>query len=102
MNSEPIFISSNDSDLTLQCKVKGKPFPKLTWLINGRTIHPSDDLFKMLDNNQFLKIKKIVKKKTEGKYTCQATSRAGEAQATQMVHTVQIPQFTRSNLLDMK
>ncbi|KTF76822.1 hypothetical protein cypCar_00021533 [Cyprinus carpio] len=64
--------------VTLECEVRGVPFPAITWYKNGEVILSSRQA-QYVDRGQFLKISSA-QVSDAGQYTCKVTSVAGTAE----------------------
>uniref|UniRef100_A0A8C1GCZ4 Hemicentin-1 n=1 Tax=Cyprinus carpio TaxID=7962 RepID=A0A8C1GCZ4_CYPCA len=64
--------------VTLECEVRGVPFPAITWYKNGEVILSSRQA-QYVDRGQFLKISRA-QVSDAGQYTCKVTSVAGTAE----------------------
>ena len=99
MNKEPIFIKNEGESVELRCKARGYPTPKVEWYLNDSLIefesHPN---FLAFDDGQSLRIAAVVAKKNEGKYTCKASSRAGQAVLHQIIMKVEAPQIYKTDM----
>ena len=99
MNKDPIFIKDGGETVELRCKARGYPTPKVKWYLNDSLIdfesHPN---FLTFDDGQSLRIAAVVAKKNEGKYTCKATSRAGQAVLHQVIQKVEAPEIFKTDM----
>ncbi|XP_061594740.1 hemicentin-1 [Cololabis saira] len=65
--------------VTLECISAGIPLPSITWLKDGRPVDTSKENLKLQSAGRMLKITNS-RLEDSGRYTCLATSAAGEAQ----------------------
>ena len=99
MNKEPIFVKDDGESVELRCKARGYPTPSVEWYLNDSVIdfksHPN---FLTFDDGQSLRIAAVVAKKNEGKYTCKASSRAGQAVLHQIIMKVEAPEIYKTDM----
>ncbi|XP_044123231.1 hemicentin-1 isoform X1 [Neovison vison] len=76
-------------DITLECKVKGTPFPVIHWFKDGKPLFLEDPNIELLDRGQVLRLKNA-RRGDKGRYQCAASSGAGK-QAKDIKLTVYIP-----------
>ena len=69
-----------DSDVTLECTVKGLPVPETTWLINDKPITESDKYhLTRHENTATLEVKQVKPEDATVLYECKAYNPAGQA-----------------------
>ena len=99
MNKEPIFIKDEGESIELRCKARGYPTPRVEWFLNDSAIDfQARPNFLTFDDGQSLRIAAVVAKKSEGKYTCKASSRAGESVLHQIIRKVQPPEIYKTDM----
>ena len=99
MNKEPIFIKDEGESIELRCKARGYPTPRVEWFLNDSAIDfQARPNFLTFDDGQSLRIAAVVAKKSEGKYTCKASSRAGESVLHQVIRKVQPPEIYKTDM----
>ena len=99
MNKEPIFIKDDGESIELRCKAHGFPTPRVEWYLNDSAIDfNSRPNFLTFDDGQSLRIAAVVAKKSEGKYSCKASSRAGESVLHQLILKVQPPEIVKTDM----
>ena len=99
MNKEPIFIKDEGESVELRCKARGYPTPRVQWYLNDSAIDfKSRPNFLTFDDGQSLRIAAVVARKSEGKYTCKASSRAGEAVLHQVIMKVEPPEIDKTDM----
>ena len=95
---DPIFIKDEGESVELRCKVRGYPTPRVQWFLNDTAIDfNSRHNFLTFDDGQSLRIAAVAAK-NEGQYKCLATSRAGQAQLTQVIMKVQPPTIFKTDM----
>ncbi|OQV24966.1 Neogenin [Hypsibius exemplaris] len=68
-----------DSDVLLECEIRGTPEPTIQWMKNGDVVIPSD--YFQIDNGKNLRILGLVQSDA-GVYQCFGTNAAGSVQGT--------------------
>ncbi|XP_047561044.1 hemicentin-1 isoform X2 [Lutra lutra] len=76
-------------DITLECQVKGTPFPVIHWFKDGKPLFLEDPNTELLDRGQVLHLKNA-RRSDKGRYQCAASSGAGK-QVKDIKLTVYIP-----------
>ncbi|XP_048080805.2 hemicentin-1 isoform X4 [Ursus arctos] len=76
-------------DITLECQVKGTPFPVIHWFKDGKPLFLEDPNIELLDSGQVLHLKNA-RRNDKGRYQCAASNAAGK-QAKDIKLTVYIP-----------
>ncbi|VCW48578.1 unnamed protein product, partial [Gulo gulo] len=64
-------------DITLECQVKGTPFPIIHWFKDGKPLFLEDPNIELLDRGQVLHLKNA-RRSDKGRYQCAASSGAGK------------------------
>nr|XP_033816119.1 hemicentin-1 isoform X1 [Geotrypetes seraphini] len=64
-------------ETTLECKVKGIPFPTIQWFKDGKPLFLGDSNYELLNKGQILQIKSS-RLSDKGSYQCTATNTAGK------------------------
>ncbi|XP_075792870.1 hemicentin-1 isoform X2 [Pelodiscus sinensis] len=62
---------------SLECKVKGSPFPVIQWFKDGKPLFLEDPNIELLDKGQVLRIKSA-RRLDKGRYQCSVTNAAGK------------------------
>ncbi|XP_007935886.1 hemicentin-1 [Orycteropus afer afer] len=76
-------------DTTLECQVKGTPFPVIHWFKDGKPLFLGDPNIELLDRAQVLRLKNA-RRNDKGRYQCAVSNAAGK-QAKDIKLTVHIP-----------
>ncbi|XP_006907796.1 hemicentin-1 isoform X1 [Pteropus alecto] len=76
-------------DTTLECQVKGTPFPVIGWFKDGKPLFLGDPNIELLDRGQVLHLKNA-RRSDKGRYQCTVANAAGK-QAKDIKLTVYIP-----------
>ncbi|XP_036128071.1 hemicentin-1 [Molossus molossus] len=76
-------------DATLECQVKGTPFPVIDWFKDGKPLFLGDPNVELLDRGQVLHLKNA-RRSDKGRYQCTVSNAAGK-QAKDTKLTVYIP-----------
>ncbi|KAM9212162.1 hemicentin-1 [Dugong dugon] len=76
-------------DSTLECQVKGTPFPVIHWFKDGKPLFLGDPNIELLDRGQILHIKNA-RRGDKGRYQCTVSNAAGK-QTKDIKLTVYIP-----------
>ncbi|KAG6933792.1 hemicentin 1, partial [Chelydra serpentina] len=66
-----------NQETSLECKVKGFPFPVIQWLKDGKPLFLGDPNIELLDKGQVLRIKSA-RRLDKGRYQCSVTNAAGK------------------------
>ncbi|XP_073903349.1 hemicentin-1 isoform X3 [Castor canadensis] len=74
---------------TLECRVKGTPFPVIHWLKDGKPLFLGDPIIELIDRGQILHLKNV-RRSDKGHYQCTVSNAAGK-QAKDIKLTVHIP-----------
>uniref|UniRef100_H0WC62 Hemicentin-1 n=1 Tax=Cavia porcellus TaxID=10141 RepID=H0WC62_CAVPO len=74
---------------TLECQVKGTPFPVIHWFKDGKPLFLGDPNIELLDRRQILHLKNV-RRSDKGRYQCAVSNAAGK-QARDMKLTVYVP-----------
>ncbi|XP_057363933.1 hemicentin-1 isoform X3 [Manis pentadactyla] len=94
----PIIIGANsphevsvvlNHDITLECQVKGTPFPVIHWFKDGKPLFLGDPNIELLDRGQALHLKSA-RRSDKGRYQCTVSNAAGK-QARDIKLTIYIP-----------
>nr|XP_036865807.1 hemicentin-1 [Manis javanica] len=94
----PIIIGANsphevsvvlNHDITLECQVKGTPFPVIHWFKDGKPLFLGDPNIELLDRGQALHFKGA-RRSDKGRYQCTVSNAAGK-QARDIKLTIYIP-----------
>ncbi|XP_074858281.1 hemicentin-1 isoform X2 [Carettochelys insculpta] len=64
-------------ETSLECKVKGSPFPVIQWFKDGKPLFLEDPNVELLEKGQVLRIKSA-RKLDKGRYQCSVTNAAGK------------------------
>ncbi|XP_044798654.2 hemicentin-1 isoform X4 [Bubalus bubalis] len=78
-----------NQDITLECRVKGTPFPVIRWLKDGKPLFLGDPNIEILDRGQVLHLKNA-RRSDKGRYQCTVSNAAGN-QAKDIKLTIYIP-----------
>ncbi|XP_038398241.1 hemicentin-1 isoform X3 [Canis lupus familiaris] len=76
-------------DTTLECQVKGTPFPAIHWFKDGKPLFLEDPNIELLDKGQVLHLKNA-RRSDKGRYQCAVSNAAGK-QTKDIRLTVYIP-----------
>ncbi|KAM6165457.1 hemicentin-1 [Erethizon dorsatum] len=76
-------------NVTLECQVKGIPFPVIHWLKDGKPLFLGDPNIELLDRRQILHLKNA-RRSDKGRYQCAVSNAAGK-QAKDIKLTIYIP-----------
>uniref|UniRef100_A0A8C3YS46 Hemicentin-1 n=1 Tax=Catagonus wagneri TaxID=51154 RepID=A0A8C3YS46_9CETA len=76
-------------DITLECQVKGTPFPVIHWFKDGKPLFLGDPTIELLDRGQVLRLKNV-RRSDKGRYQCAVSNAAGK-QAKDIKLTIYIP-----------
>uniref|UniRef100_A0A8C6QPP1 Hemicentin-1 n=1 Tax=Nannospalax galili TaxID=1026970 RepID=A0A8C6QPP1_NANGA len=74
---------------TLQCQVKGMPFPVIHWFKDGKPLFLGDPNIELLDRGQILHLRNA-RRSDKGRYQCSVSNAAGK-QAKDLKLTVHVP-----------
>ncbi|XP_023559876.1 hemicentin-1 [Octodon degus] len=74
---------------TLECQVRGSPFPSIQWFKDGKPLFLGDPNIELLDEGQILHLKNA-RRNDKGRYQCAVSNAAGK-QAKDIKLTVYIP-----------
>nr|XP_005290755.1 hemicentin-1 isoform X1 [Chrysemys picta bellii] len=66
-----------NQETSLECKVKGSPFPVIQWFKDGKPLFLGDPNIELLDKGQVLRIKSA-RRLDKGRYQCSVTNAAGK------------------------
>ncbi|XP_048833472.1 hemicentin-1 isoform X1 [Brienomyrus brachyistius] len=66
-----------NQEVSLECTVKGEPFPEIQWLKDGKPVFLGDPNFELLNRGQVLKIRNP-RLNEQGHYQCDVTNVAGK------------------------
>ncbi|KFO28580.1 Hemicentin-1 [Fukomys damarensis] len=83
-----VFAIINHST-SLECQVKGSPFPTIHWFKDGKPLFLGDPNIELLDRRQILHLKNA-RRSDKGRYQCAVSNAAGK-QAKDMKLTIYIP-----------
>lgn len=85
-SKEPLIVERPEDGLELKCRVAGRPWPLITWSLNGAKLYPTVNTTRVqiTEDNQVVKIN-YVSKADEGVYECHAQNRVGVAKAEQLI-----------------
>ncbi|KAF5916711.1 hypothetical protein HPG69_005506, partial [Diceros bicornis minor] len=64
-------------DTTLECQVKGTPFPVIHWFKDGKPLFLGDPNIELLDRGQVLRLKNA-RRSDKGRYQCTVSNAAGK------------------------
>uniref|UniRef100_A0AC11BQX3 Hemicentin 1 n=1 Tax=Ovis aries TaxID=9940 RepID=A0AC11BQX3_SHEEP len=78
-----------NQDTTLECQVKGTPFPVIHWFKDGKPLFLEDPNIEILDRGQVLHLKNA-RRSDKGRYQCTVSNAAGK-QAKDIKLTIYIP-----------
>ncbi|XP_061239478.1 hemicentin-1 isoform X3 [Bos javanicus] len=78
-----------NQNTTLECRVKGTPFPVIRWLKDGKPLFLGDPNIEILDRGQVLHLKNA-RRSDKGRYQCSVSNAAGK-QAKDIKLTIYIP-----------
>uniref|UniRef100_A0A8C2SL26 Hemicentin-1 n=1 Tax=Capra hircus TaxID=9925 RepID=A0A8C2SL26_CAPHI len=78
-----------NQDTTLECQVKGTPFPVIHWFKDGKPLFLGDPNIEILDRGQVLHLKNA-RRSDKGRYQCTVSNAAGK-QAKDIKLTIYIP-----------
>ncbi|KAG8517174.1 Hemicentin-1 [Galemys pyrenaicus] len=76
-------------DTTLECQVKGTPFPEIHWFKDGKPLFLGDPNIALLDRGQVLRLKNM-RRSDKGRYQCVVSNAAGK-QTKDIKLTIHIP-----------
>ncbi|XP_034866567.1 hemicentin-1 isoform X2 [Mirounga leonina] len=76
-------------DITLECQVKGTPFPVIHWFKDGKPLFLEDPNIELLDRGQVLHLKDA-RRSDKGRYQCAVSNAVGK-QAKDIKLTIYIP-----------
>ncbi|EPY80556.1 hypothetical protein CB1_000818017, partial [Camelus ferus] len=76
-------------DTTLECQVKGTPFPVIHWFRDGKPLFLGDPNIELLDRGQVLRLKNA-RRSDKGRYQCIVSNAAGK-QAKDIKLTIYVP-----------
>ena len=89
-----------DQPVEMKCVVRGVPEPKVDWYLNHTAIDFSAQLgFIRSEGGQVLRVASVVAGKSDGKFTCKASNRAGIAHLEQNIVKVESPKIYETNLV---
>ena len=92
-----------DEPVEMKCVVRGVPQPRVDWYLNDTAIDFSKDLsFIRSDGGQALRVATVVAGKSDGRFTCKASNRAGIAHLEQNIVKVSSPKIYETNLVGSK
>ncbi|XP_004706727.1 hemicentin-1 [Echinops telfairi] len=83
-------------DTTLECQVKGTPFPVIHWFKDNKPLFLGDPNIELLDRGQILHLKNA-RRSDKGRYQCSVSNAAGK-QAKDIKLTIYIPPSIRGNV----
>ncbi|CAI4229355.1 unnamed protein product [Auanema sp. JU1783] len=89
-----------NSTITLSCPATGKPEPTITWLRDGQTLFPnniSDVLSSAELNGNEIKIPRV-KLSDAGRFTCEASNKAGEAEQDVFLNVITPPKIIKEGI----
>uniref|UniRef100_A0A8C8RV15 Hemicentin-1 n=1 Tax=Pelusios castaneus TaxID=367368 RepID=A0A8C8RV15_9SAUR len=66
-----------NQETSLECKVKGSPFPVIQWFKDGKPLFLEDPNIELLDKGQVLRLKSA-RRLDKGRYQCSVTNTAGK------------------------
>ena len=99
-NMDDTMYVKTDEAVEMRCVARGVPRPTVSWYLNDTAIDFSKDLnFILTDSGQALRLPTVVAGKTEGRYTCKATNRAGVASLEQNIVKVESPKIYETNMV---
>lgn len=78
-----------NQNTSLECRVKGTPFPVIRWLKDGKPLFLGDPNIEILDRGQVLHLKNA-RRSDKGRYQCSVSNAAGK-QAKDIKLTIYIP-----------
>ncbi|XP_055275069.1 hemicentin-1 isoform X4 [Moschus berezovskii] len=78
-----------NQETTLECQVKGTPFPVIHWFKDGKPLFLGDPHIEILDRGQVLHLKNA-RRSDKGRYQCTVSNAAGK-QAKDIKLTIYIP-----------
>ncbi|XP_044798653.2 hemicentin-1 isoform X3 [Bubalus bubalis] len=87
-----------NQDITLECRVKGTPFPVIRWLKDGKPLFLGDPNIEILDRGQVLHLKNA-RRSDKGRYQCTVSNAAGN-QAKDIKLTIYIPPVIEGDLAE--
>ncbi|XP_019355735.1 hemicentin-1 isoform X2 [Alligator mississippiensis] len=64
-------------EISLECKVKGSPFPDIHWFKDGKPLFLEDPNVELVDRGQILRIRSA-RRIDKGRYQCSVANRAGK------------------------
>ncbi|XP_044528060.1 hemicentin-1 [Gracilinanus agilis] len=76
-------------DTSLECQVKGTPFPAIQWFKDGKPLFLGDPNIELLDRGQVLYLKNV-RRSDKGRYQCSVSNAAGK-QNKDIKLTVYVP-----------
>lgn len=96
VGTAPFFINSikdtynlSDDQITLECRVRGDPMPKITWSVNNRIINSfSDPRFRVRTDNDTGYCRLIITEPSSldnGMYACLAEAKTGDDKTTHLL-----------------
>ncbi|KAB1258940.1 Hemicentin-1 [Camelus dromedarius] len=83
-------------DTTLECQVKGTPFPVIHWFRDGKPLFLGDPNIELLDRGQVLRLKNA-RRSDKGRYQCIVSNAAGK-QAKDIKLTIYVPPTIEGDL----
>ena len=98
-NMDDTMYVKSDETVEMKCIARGVPEPTVSWYLNDTAIDFSKDLNFILGNSgQSLRLATVVAGKSEGRYTCKASNRAGIASLEQKIVKVESPKIYETNM----
>ncbi|XP_055275068.1 hemicentin-1 isoform X3 [Moschus berezovskii] len=85
-----------NQETTLECQVKGTPFPVIHWFKDGKPLFLGDPHIEILDRGQVLHLKNA-RRSDKGRYQCTVSNAAGK-QAKDIKLTIYIPPVIEGDL----
>lgn len=83
---EQTVIESSEDGLRLECRVEGRPRPRITWTLNDKAVSETTNTTRvqLSESDQVLSISYFTAK-DEGLYVCKASNKVGEITTRQIV-----------------
>ena len=99
-NMDDTMYVKSDETVEMKCVARGVPKPTVSWYLNDTAIDFSKDLnFILSHSGQSLRVAAVVAGKSEGRYTCKASNRAGIASLEQNIVKVESPKIYETNMV---